>query len=37
MMKRLKGVGKLMGIDLFDHITVGDGQRYTSLREHGLM
>ena len=35
--KRLKEAGDLMGIDLLDHIIVGDGKRYTSFREQGLM
>ena len=35
--KRLQEVGELMGIDLLDHIIVGDGKRYTSFREQGLM
>jgi DNA repair protein RadC len=35
--KRLKEAGDLMGIDLLDHIIVGNGERYTSFREQGLM
>ena len=35
--KRLQEVGELIGIDLLDHIIVGDGKRYTSFREQGLM
>ena len=35
--ERIKKAGELLGIDLLDHIIVGDGQRYTSFREQGLM
>lgn len=33
--QRLIGAGKLLGIEVLDHIVVGDG-RYTSFRERGL-
>lgn len=33
--KRLQEVGKLVGIELLDHIIVGDGD-YTSLRQRGM-
>ena len=35
--ERIKKAGELLGIDLLDHIIVGDGQRYTSFREQGLI
>jgi DNA repair protein RadC len=35
--ERIKEAGDLLGIDLLDHIIVGDGKRYTSFREQGLM
>lgn len=34
--KRLSEAGRLLGIQLFDHIIVGDGE-YTSLAKEGLM
>ncbi|KIU10062.1 DNA repair protein RadC [Bacillus subtilis] len=34
--KRLVEAGKLMGIELLDHIIVGDN-RYTSLKEKGYI
>lgn len=34
--KRLYDVGKLVGIDLLDHIVIGDG-RYISLKEKGII
>lgn len=33
---RLKDCGKLLGIDLLDHIIIGNG-RYTSLKEKGIL
>lgn len=35
--KRLQEVGDLMGIDLLDHIIMGDNGRYISFREQGLL
>jgi DNA repair protein RadC len=32
---RLSEAGRLIGIDLLDHVIVGDG-RYVSLKERGL-
>jgi DNA repair protein RadC len=37
MTKRLSEATEIMGIDLLDHIIVGDGRRYISFREQGLM
>ncbi len=37
MTKRLSEATEIMGIDLLDHIIVGDGRRYASFREQGLM
>lgn len=34
--KRLQEAGKLLGIDILDHVIIGDG-RHVSLREQGLM
>ena len=34
--KRLVDAGNILGIDVLDHIIIGDG-RYTSLKEHGMM
>jgi DNA repair protein RadC len=34
--KRLKECGKLLGIDLLDHIIIGDGE-YISLKEKGIL
>jgi DNA repair protein RadC len=34
--KRMLEAGKLMGIDLLDHVIIGDG-RWTSLKDRGLM
>jgi len=33
---RLKECGKLLGIDLLDHIIIGDG-KYVSLKERGVL
>ena len=33
---RIKEVGKIVGIDLLDHIIIGDG-KYISLREKNLL
>lgn len=35
--QRLKDAGKLMGIDLVDHIITGDNGRYTSLKSLGVI
>ncbi len=35
--KRLAEAGRILGIDLLDHIIVGHGNNYTSFREQGLM
>lgn len=34
--KRLMEAGELVGIDVLDHLVIGDG-RFVSLKEHGLM
>ncbi|QQK82004.1 DNA repair protein RadC [Salicibibacter cibi] len=34
--KRLVECGKVLGVEVLDHIIIGD-QRYTSLREHGII
>jgi DNA repair protein RadC len=34
--KRLAEAGKLMGIELLDHLIIGDG-KYTSLKEKGYI
>jgi DNA repair protein RadC len=35
--KRLLDVGKLVGIDLLDHIIVGDNDKFVSLKERGVI
>lgn len=35
--KRIKEAGKIIGIDLIDHIILGDNERYTSLKEKGII
>ncbi len=35
--KRLSEAGKILGIDLFDHIIVTDGPAYTSLKKDGVI
>ena len=35
--ERLKEAGDLLGIDLLDHLIIGQGDRYLSFREQGLM
>ena len=35
--KRLVEAGSIMGIELLDHIIVGDGQKYVSLKEKGYL
>ncbi len=34
--KELVSAGKLMGVELLDHVVIGDGNRYVSLNEKGL-
>jgi len=33
---RLKECGKILGIELLDHIIIGDDNKYISLKEKGL-
>lgn len=35
--KRLVSAGKILGVELLDHIIIGSGSRYTSLREQGVI
>ena len=35
--ERLKNAGEIMGIDVLDHVIIGDRGRFTSLREKGYM
>lgn len=35
--KRLYEVGKLVGIDVIDHIIVGDNSKFTSFKEKGIL
>lgn len=35
--KRLVEAGRIMGIELLDHIIVGEGHKYTSLKEKGYL
>lgn len=35
--KRIKEAGKIIGIDLIDHIILGDNESYTSLKEKGII
>lgn len=35
--KRLKECGELMGINLIDHIIIGDNNRFISLKEKGII
>ncbi|MBU3137486.1 JAB domain-containing protein [Clostridium gasigenes] len=35
--ERIKEVGKIMGINLIDHIILGDNDKYTSLKEQGII
>jgi DNA repair protein RadC len=34
--KRLEGAGKIIGIDVLDHLVLGDGE-YVSLKEKGYV
>lgn len=34
---RIKEAGKIIGIDLLDHIIIGSGNKYTSLKRQGLL
>ena len=36
IMRELAQAGKLLGIDLLDHLVIG-GERFVSLKERGLM
>lgn len=35
--RRIREAGEVIGIELLDHIIIGDSFRYTSLKERGLM
>ena len=35
--RRLVEAGKILGIDVLDHVIVGDDGKYCSLKEKGLM
>jgi DNA repair protein RadC len=35
--RRLYDAGKILGIDLHDHIIIGDGSGYTSLKKDGII
>lgn len=35
--KRLQEAGNILGIDILDHIVIGDNGRYTSFKEQGLI
>lgn len=35
--ERIKEAGKIIGIELIDHIILGDGNKYTSLKEKGII
>lgn len=35
--RRLAEAGKLLGIDLLDHVIIGQDGRYTSLKERGIV
>lgn len=35
--KRLAEAGKIMGIEVFDHVVVGENGRYVSLKEKGVL
>ncbi|WP_242705741.1 DNA repair protein RadC [Pontibacillus sp. ALD_SL1] len=37
MTRRLIEVGKMIGIELLDHIIIGDGEKYTSMKELGYL
>jgi DNA repair protein RadC len=34
--RRLRDAGKILGIELHDHIIIADGSGYTSLKENGI-
>jgi DNA repair protein RadC len=34
---RIRDAGQLMGIDLLDHVIIGHGGRFVSVRQHGLL
>jgi|SRR6056297_1984785 len=35
--KRLVRIGELLGIEVFDHIIIGEGDKYLSLRKEGII
>lgn len=35
--ERVSEAGNILGIDLLDHVIIGEGDGYTSLKENGLM
>jgi DNA repair protein RadC len=35
--RRLHDAGKILGIDLHDHIIIADGSAYTSLKKDGII
>ena len=35
--KRIVNAGKIIGIEVLDHIVIGDDEEYTSFKESGLM
>jgi len=35
--KRLKEAGEILGVELLDHIIIGDEETYVSLRERGVI
>lgn len=35
--ERIKEAGKIIGIELIDHIILGDENKYTSLKEKGII
>ena len=37
MTERIVNAGEILGIDIFDHIILGDDEKYVSFEENGLM
>lgn len=35
--ERIKEAGKIIGIEMIDHIIIGDNEKYTSLKEEGIV
>ena len=35
--ERIKEAGKIIGIEMIDHIIIGDNKKYTSLKEEGVV